>query len=535
MHESGSDPTVAARAPRPVPRRPDFTPCSRLPAQSDSRGTAAARYGLTMLIVAVLVLTIGGQAAPASTPPIDAVLGAWEGVAQHQGETSPVIVEFVRRKDVVWTVFSFPAINAWRFPIGHAEMSGTTIRVGPASFDYDAAARQITTTLPADLVPKYSMRVVLKPRAAVTAPPRPPFDVPTRSPRWVRDLGSPIWADVTAAGDVVLAATDAGQLHAVDPRTGADRWVFKTGGAIRARAVVLDQDVVVQSDDGAVYRIDLRTGAQKWRVVIGQPVRRVPLADPSSRYDNRASAVAYDRERLFVGTHDGRILALDAATGAIRWEHKTGDSVIATPVVASGRVFCGSMDGTIYALDATKGIQLWTHDTGGAVTTAVALHKDLVLAGGRSYDFQALDAATGKSAWTRYFWFSWVESPATVRDGIAYIGSSDAAKVSAFDAASGKTVWTSDVRGSAWSQPAVTGTHVYEAVAGVTNYIAPHEGRVVAIDRTTGKPVWQFVAAPPPASTDRKPFAFGFASSVAVNDDAVFAGGLAGRLYAFDK
>ena len=486
-----------------------------------------------MTTAALLLLAATIQTAAPPPPPIDAVLGAWEGVALHQGETSPVIVEFIRRNDVVWTVFSFPAIHAWRFPIGHAEMSGTTIRVGPAAFEYDAAARQITTTLPAELVPKYSMRVTLRPRVAVTSPSRPPFDVPARSPRWVRDLGSPIWADLTTAAGVVLAATDGGQLHAVDPRSGEDRWVLKTGGAIRARPVVLGQDVVVQSDDGAMYLADLKTGGQKWRAVIGQPVRRVPVGDPASRYDNRASAVAHDRGRLYVGTHDGRILALDAETGTTLWEHKTDDSVIATPVVASGRVFCGSMDGKIYALNATNGTRIWSHDTGAAVTSAVALHKNLVPTGSRSYDFQARDAATGAPAWTRYFWFSWVESPATVHDGVAYVGSSDAAKVSAIDAASGETVWTSDVRGSAWSQPAVTATRVYEAVAGVTNYIAPHEGRVVALDRATGQPVWQFAATPPP--TDRKSVAFGFAASVAVNDDAVFAGGLDGRLYAFDK
>ena len=487
------------------------------------------------MTTALLVLAAALQTAAPPRPAIDAVLGAWEGVAQHQGETSTVIVEFIRRNDIVWTVFSFPAIHAWRFPVGHAEMSGTTIRVGPATFEYDAAARQMTTTLPAELVPKYSLRVTLRPRDTVTAPARPTFDVPARSPRWVRDLGAPIWADVTTTAGAVLAATDAGQLHAVDPRTGEDRWVLKTGGAIRARPVVLGGDVVVQSDDGAMYRVDVKTGAQKWRTTIGPAVRRVPVGDPASRYDNRASAVAHDGNRLFVGLHDGRILAVDAEKGTVIWEHKTGDSVIATPVVASGRVFCGSMDGKIYALNATNGSQIWSHDTGAAVTSAVALHRNLVLTGSRSYDFQALDTATGAPAWTRYFWFSWVESPATVHEGIAYIGSSDAAKVSAIDGASGKTVWTSEVRGSAWSQPAVTTTRVYEAVAGVTNYIAPHEGRVVALDRATGKPIWQFAATPPPASTDRTSVAFGFAASVAVNDDAVFAGGLDGRLYAFDK
>ena len=153
------------------------------------------------------------------------------------------------------------------------------------------------------------------------------------------------------------------------------------------------------------------------------------LGDPASRYENRAPGVAVHGTRLITGTHDGRLLAVDARTGEIQWEFKTGDAVIATPVVANGRVFCGSFDGFVYALDAATGALAWKHDTGGPVTSAVAVSGDRVVAGSRSFDIEALDARTGAAAWTRYVWFSWVESPAAVFRSAIYVGSSDAAKI----------------------------------------------------------------------------------------------------------
>ena len=80
--------------------------------------------------------------------------------------------------------------------------------------------------------------------------------------------------------------------------------------------------------------------------------------------------------------------------------------------------------------------------------------------GSRSYDLFALDAATGAVAWQRYIWFSWVESSPVVRDGVAYVGSSDAAAVYAFDVATGRKMWGTDVWGWAWDQPALTATRV---------------------------------------------------------------------------
>jgi len=226
------------------------------------------------------------------------------------------------------------------------------------------------------------------------------------------------------------------------------------------------------------------------------------------------------------------VLAVDARTGATIWTFRTGDAVVATPVVGGGRVFCGSFDGFVYALDASTGALLWKHDTGGAVTSAVALAGDRVMSGSRSFDLESLDARSGAPAWTRYVWFSWVESPVTVFGPSAYVGSSDAAKIFSLDGATGRVNWTAEAGGSAWGQPAVTGTAVYQGVAGVLNYLAPHKGLLLALDRATGRPLWMYAVPAPPAEP-KTPTPYGFAAGVAAGSGMVFAAGLDGVLYAF--
>jgi outer membrane protein assembly factor BamB len=412
-------------------------------------------------------------------------------------------------------------------------MSGRRVTAGPATFDLDASAQTLTAILPADLVPKYPLRVTFRRRAAPVAPAeRPAIEAPRRGPSWTLNLGAPIWADVAVRDGLVFAGADDGRLHAVDAGTGRERWTFEAGGAIRARPSFAGADVVVQADDGVLYRLDGRTGEPRWRLRVGEPVKRVALDDPASRYENRASAAAVASGRVYLGTHDGRVLAVDARRGTIVWQFKTADAIVATPVVAHGRVYCGSFDGHVYALDAASGSLVWKHDTGGAVTSAVAVSGRTILAGSRSYDFAALDAATGRVLWTKYFWFSWVESPATVAGAAAYVGSSDAATVSSIDVTTGRATWTTDVQGSAWGQLAVTGATVYAGVAGVLHYIAPHRGSIAALDRASGKIRWWYpAAAPEPAPKGTA--AYGFAGSVAAGQKLIFAGGLDGVLYAF--
>ena len=57
---------------------------------------------------------------------------------------------------------------------------------------------------------------------------------------------------------------------------------------------------------------------------------------------------------VYVGSDDGTLYALDAATGAERWRFATGDEVDSSPAVVDGVVFVGSEDGNVYALEAAE-------------------------------------------------------------------------------------------------------------------------------------------------------------------------------------
>ena len=218
--------------------------------------------------------------------------------------------------------------------------------------------------------------------------------------------------------------------------------------------------------------------------------------------------------------------ARTTGSGSRVWAFEAGDAVLAAPAIAGGRVLFGSYDRFVYALDPKSGRELWRRDTRGAVVSTPAFDGDRVIVGNRAYDLLALDARTGEVSWKRYIWMSWVESNPVIRDGVAYVGSSDAAAVFAVDAATGRRLWTADVQGWSWGQPAVTGSRVYAGTSSQVGYLAQHSGGVVALDRGTGAMVWRYPATAPQSGP------YGFPGSPAVGEGLVFVGGLDGRLVA---
>jgi outer membrane protein assembly factor BamB len=483
--------------------------------------------------VASMALATEPGAAPKQSVTAAELKGLWVGTVSHDGETSPFALELEPGEDGKALVkVSIPAIHLHQVPLGRLplEIEGDQVRAGSFVLTHDRAAGTLGGTIPESLAPVYKLPVTLRRANAFEPPPRPRPTAPVVKPVWTYDAGAPLWAGTSAADGLVLAGADDGQMHALEARTGARRWVFRAGGAIRTRTTVVNGTAIFQADDGVLYALSVPTGQELWRVrVVAAPVVRKPSGDPTSRYDRYGSDVTAVEDHLFLGTHEGRALCLDARTGAGVWEFKSGDAVLAAPAVAGGRVVFGSFDGHVYALDATTGRLLWKRDTGKPVVSTPAVAGDRVVVGSRSYDLLALDVASGAVAWQRYFWFSWVESSAVVRDGVVYVGSSDAAAVYAFEVATGRQVWKSDVWGWAWDQPAVTATRVYIGTAGQKGYPVPHRGAVMALDRATGQAVWQLTVEPKDDAT------FGFTGSPAVAAGLVFVAGLDGRVVAFSE
>jgi eukaryotic-like serine/threonine-protein kinase len=138
---------------------------------------------------------------------------------------------------------------------------------------------------------------------------------------------------------------------------GGVKWRFATRSAVRSTPAVTATRVFIGSGDSTLYALDRATGKLVWRFAAGGPV-------PSS------PAVA--QGLVIAATLGGRIFAVSGATGALRWSMTTGPSLAkniqpagewdlyaSSPVVTGSTVLIGASDGNVYALDLTSGKERW--------------------------------------------------------------------------------------------------------------------------------------------------------------------------------
>ncbi|MGH9631234.1 MAG: PQQ-binding-like beta-propeller repeat protein, partial [Bryobacteraceae bacterium] len=60
------------------------------------------------------------------------------------------------------------------------------------------------------------------------------------------------------------------------------------------------------------------------------------------------SSPAVTDGRIFFGSNDGHLYAIDAAKGTKVWEFDAGAPISASPAIAGSRIVVGSQDGVIY-------------------------------------------------------------------------------------------------------------------------------------------------------------------------------------------
>ncbi|HCC99460.1 MAG TPA: pyrrolo-quinoline quinone, partial [Planctomycetaceae bacterium] len=56
---------------------------------------------------------------------------------------------------------------------------------------------------------------------------------------------------------------------------------------------------------------------------------------------------------------DGVIHAVDAGSGAVRWNFPANAPIRMPPTIAGGRLYAGAGDGFVYCLEAATGRPLW--------------------------------------------------------------------------------------------------------------------------------------------------------------------------------
>ena len=318
--------------------------------------------------------------------------------------------------------------------------------------------------------------------------------------KWAFKTGGPVLSSPAISAGVVFFGSGDGNVYAVDQETGKQKWSFKTTEPVSSSPAVADGLIYFTSYEGIFYALDAETGAVKWRFANEQERRfqakgihgTLPndqtIPDP---YDFFTSSPAVFNGRVYFGSGDGNIYALDAHSGVLVWKFATNDVVHASPAIANNTVYIGSWDSYFYALDAETGQEKWRYKAGEdpvahnqvGFQSSAAVVDGTVYVGCRDGHVYAFDAATGRKKWDYSTSQSWVNTSPAVHDGVVYAGTCDSHRFHALDAKTGRLRFTLDPKACLVSSPAVAGNMVY---------IGGFNGKLFAIDIATRKIGWEF-------------------------------------------
>lgn len=309
-------------------------------------------------------------------------------------------------------------------------------------------------------------------------------------------------------------------------------WEFRTGDLDRRPAAVMartkfeatplfvEDSLVFCTPFNEVIALDPGTGAQKWRYdpkisMAQRPGNRFNCRGVAYWVDQQAAAGAACRGRIFMGTNDARLIALDARNGSpcadfgdngevridpgmkLLWPGEV--QITSAPVVSRGVVVVGSsiadnvrVDaplGTVRAFDARTGQPRWSFDP--------LVHDGIEAGHANVWAPMSSDEARGLV-------FLPTGSPSPDFWGGKRPGNdAHADSVVALKSETGELVWSFQiVHHDVWdydvpAQPTLARIDTGEGPRDVV--IQPtKQGFVFVLDRDTGKPVWPVEERPVP-------------------------------------
>jgi alcohol dehydrogenase (cytochrome c) len=76
----------------------------------------------------------------------------------------------------------------------------------------------------------------------------------------------------------------------------------------------------------------------------------------------------------------GELVALDVASGKVKWKRKLPSAAFGAPVVVNDVVFASSYEGSLYAFNAKTGSELWTATLPAGINAGLAISGDTLVA-----------------------------------------------------------------------------------------------------------------------------------------------------------
>jgi outer membrane protein assembly factor BamB len=292
---------------------------------------------------------------------------------------------------------------------------------------------------------------------------------------WEYSTDGPISAKPMIYQSMVIAASDDGNIYAVDPASGWKKWLVKAGFEPN-EVFVFDGGVITSTSDAKVVKIG-GMGNTLWELNLNTTNYNTSFiygASANLNYifvtaDNgvfviekngsvKAKIANFNNTLLtapvagpdYVIYGKGRELIKTSETGQILWRAKLdeGSFWLSRPVIEGGVIYIGALDSKMHAYVAANGLEMW-------------------------------------NARAR----NWIVSTPLIRSGTVYFGSNDG-RIYAVDSGSGETKWTAQTTLAVQSQPEAGTIGGQEVI-----FIGGTDKSIYAISQETGEIVWKGSAA----------------------------------------
>jgi len=224
---------------------------------------------------------------------------------------------------------------------------------------------------------------------------------------------------------------------------------------------------------------------------------------------------AIDGDNIYAVDYTGQLVAMNAATGKKLWSRKInqpklgvwgwvksffvkGDAnyqIVGGIGAENGLLLVSTYKGEVLALDEATGAELWRHQAAGEILSAPHTNGSVVAAQTMTGSLIVLNAKTGEQLW-------FYENPAPiltlrgtsspiVTDTAIYVGFSNG-RMMAFNPSNGLILWERRIalpKGRTELDRMVD-IHATPLIQGGIMYVGTFQGRIEAIARGTGNPIW---------------------------------------------
>jgi outer membrane protein assembly factor BamB len=230
---------------------------------------------------------------------------------------------------------------------------------------------------------------------------------------------------------------------------------------------------------GLLIAVDAESGARRWEIKT-----KLPFTGGPGISDNL----------LMMGTENGEVFAFDATTGTQLWSATVTSEVLAAPTAADGIVVVRCIDGRVFGLDADTGQRLWIYDHNVPLLTLrgnapVLLRAGVVFVGYDGGQVVALRLEDGTLMWEQTLVTTEgrteLERLSDIDGQLVFIASdllvsSYKNRLASLAADSGRLLWFKDISSS-------TGVSVDR----VNLTLSDKEGNVWLLDRRNGAESWK--------------------------------------------